>query len=220
MSHCTLVRIVHCSSFFGDLVAGAEEVDELGHVRDHVVDARGARFGVPWNVEDVDALEVELRGVDAESLSEWFVRDVLEAGRRLLPVLRLEVEAAARVLDLDELLLPVGVALVRVDVADVPVEGLDHRLLVVGHLLRREYLSSDVLLDVLCPTPGRLPLPFLSAPFCVLRQVDVLVAEHRRVRGVGRLRRPCGFSCDDRVERRAALRPALAGSRGGRPCRI
>ena len=163
MSHCTFVSRVQVSSFFCHLVAGAEHVDELGNVRDHVVEARRAvRRAVER--EHVDALEVELRRVDRRVVVGVVVRHLLEAGGRLFPVLRLEVEAAARVLDLDELLLPVGVALVRVDVANVPVEGLDHRLLGVGHvLLAGTCRRSPALMSL--PTPGRLPVPFLSDPF-------------------------------------------------------
>ena len=62
MSHCTFVRMVQVSSFFAALVAGAEHVDELRHVGDHVVDARVA-VRRPVEREDVDALEVELRRV-------------------------------------------------------------------------------------------------------------------------------------------------------------
>ena len=51
--------------------------------------------------EHVERLEVELRGVDADVLVGVVQRDVAEAERGLLPVLRLEVGARARVLHLD-----------------------------------------------------------------------------------------------------------------------
>ncbi len=73
--------------------------------------------------ENVDAFEVELRCVDSGVTLRIVHRDLAEAGPRLLPVLRLEVQAASGVLDLDELLLPVRVLCVGVDVADVPIEG-------------------------------------------------------------------------------------------------
>jgi hypothetical protein len=89
------------------LVALAVELEELRNVLLHVVVARRLRHVL---AEDVDALEIELRGVDADVAIRVVHRDVAEAERRLFPVLRLEVGTRAGVLDLDELLLPLRVA--------------------------------------------------------------------------------------------------------------
>ncbi len=188
------------------LVAAAEHVDELGNVRDHLVDARvPVRHAVER--EDVDALQVQLRGVDRRVVVRVVVRDFLEARTGLLPVLCLEVQTAACVLHLNELLDPVSVRLFRMDVTNVPIEGLDHRLLRVRHVLRPVHVVG-VPLDVLSDT-RQIPAALLVGPLLVLRQIDVLVAEHRRVRGLGRFRR-VRVLLDDRVERRSALAPLLS----------
>ena len=190
------------------LVTLAVELDELGDVRRHVVVA-GGLGRIDRRAEHVERLEVELGGVDADVLVGVVHRHVAEGQRGLLPVLGLEVGAAAGELDLDVVVVGLLVAGSGLDVADVAVEGGDHPLLARGELLRSELLALAVLWLVLAAR-GRGQVTARSLVFAalVLRRVDVLVAEHRGVRGLGgeRTVRVLG---DDRVERRATLLPVL-----------
>ena len=93
MSRWMRLRTPHCSALCLRLVALAVQLDEHRHVRRHVVEAGRARR-LELEPEDVERLEVELRGVDADLLVGVVHRHVAEGERRLLPVLRLEVGAA------------------------------------------------------------------------------------------------------------------------------
>ena len=158
--------------------------------------------------EDVDALEVELRRRDREIAIGMIERDVLERERRLFPPLELEERSRAEVLHLDELLLPVGVALLGLDVTDVALEGVDHPLL-AGRRVLGLVLLVCLFLDVL--TRAReVALADPVGSRLVLEQVDLLVAEHRRVRGLGGVG-TVRILLDDGVERRSARAPLSLG---------
>src|SRR5690606_12924788 len=131
-----------------------------------------------------------LRGEDARVLVRVVDRDVPESERGLLPVLSLEVGTRAGVLDLDVLLLGLRVTLLGRDVADVAVEGRDHALLHLGRGLRLELLPL-ALRALAIGLRGALRTQALALPVRVALVhlvVHLLVAEHRSVRGLRRIR--------------------------------
>ena len=189
------------------IITFAIEADELRNVLFHVVVTRGSGR-VELAAQDVERLEVQLRRVDPGAHLVVVDRHVTESLGGLLPMLRLEVGAAAGVLDLDVLLLSFFVALGRLDVANVTVERRDHAVLFFGELFRLELLGFALVALVALGTRRKVAAALAVRPVLVLHRVDVLVAEHRGERGF-RCIGPVWVFRNDCVERRAALVPLL-----------
>jgi hypothetical protein len=166
-----------------ELLAFAIELEELRNVASHVIEAGGTR-GFGTGAEHVP-LEVEVRGVDARVVVRVVQGHVAERDRGFAPVLRLEVGTRASVLHFDILLLGLFVALGRLDVANVAIEGLHHALLHGREVFGLELLPLALLagLPVLF-VAGRSEALTLAVGLALVHLiVHFLVAEHRGIGG-------------------------------------